>query len=488
MSYTKKNKTVKEVSETKEEKTPVEDVVETETEQSSKPVSRAKSTRKKTTTKVEKSTPVATEVTTTEDKVESVETETVDDAVVKSSTEVIEEDTTKEVVMNEKEASDKKEEDNAKKSVGILAKLKETWAIWFALVVGILLLIVMICNPDSPKAKMTETEQLVYDSVMKLDELPSYLVTSYIINPSGNSGFVINKTAAGTSVFNLDTEDAYQIIDPATVGDHLILNDIIYNDTMYLAQPNYNDSQVIDGYTFYSLPESYKDESLNRNYLYLRDIFKHISGLTKTSVEVVDLGEGDTALTIYEGTLPAEQMKQIMGLGSVSFYTSLKESYSDYAGVSKLMNWFIEDTNEVLACSDAKVVIGIDSDGYARYARFTTGGICNKFYVTLCVLKDNSALPTVDYETVSVSALPYIETIADFAEFVSGYDSLDDAYKDMKNYNDTYDAIEQSVNDGTLVENGIPKDEAEQIIAETEGTNTTEGTDTTEGTNTTEGD
>lgn len=177
---------------------------------------------------------------------------------------------------------------------------------------------------------------------------------------------------------------------------------------------------------YYSFPSEYGVSVYDRTDLYVSYMLKHFTSIKEYDNRTANIGNGDEDFKVYKCELPAEYAKHILGISSYGIYESIKKDSSDN-NIKKLCDYYLEELDKTLTCSDATVLIGVSSDGMLKYVNLEVGGIGSNLYLTKCVVTDDNV------ETRSKPDLSKAEkfetTLKEQADYIASFDSYDEAIK-----------------------------------------------------------
>lgn len=221
----------------------------------------------------------------------------------------------------------------------------------------------------------------------------------------------------GTISYEAAQDTQFMLYDWMTLsGTGYVLNqDYLYDDT----QPQW-----------LMLPKNYVGKQGSRRTLYLSDVIDSMKNVEETDPMQANLGSGNVSLTVYEGDIPASEVRGILSMDSIGLYESfLEEAQSEKDdNMISLMNYYIDDLDMDYTFSNAEFKIGIYND-VVRYFEITVGGLGSCMVFTQTVLEMNSELA---YAAPTFSNVKdYYESLSEVADYVAKYDSYEDAIQSL---------------------------------------------------------
>ncbi len=385
----------------------------------------------------------------------------------------------------EEKKSDKKDDDIEPKK----DKSKGLLGVVIALTIVLIGMCVYIGTTSSKNSKATtETSVAVNKSVLtdalnELKKKDSFIVTTYVNAPMGNTSYIeyVTPDTSATLVDDNYIETPFQQIDLTTVNYRY--NDLIKDGHMYM----FYDNVDTEGKTItevYQAPDEYAKECSARSYMFfdlMKDDIKDLE-FVETAYDT-DLGNGPVAMDVYKGKLDSKIVKKIMGNGTISLYESVKKN-SQNEGMQKLMGWLIDDIDFTMQYSDANVIVGI-SDGMLIYVNLEIGGLGTKMYVTKCYIENTDVATKLAVPSIA-NAVPYEELYANYAEMALNYDSMEGLYNAVYSQNNptfTEEELQEMLDNAVKeTEEKSGKDIETEVILD-DGTGNTTSNNTT---NTTE--
>lgn len=197
---------------------------------------------------------------------------------------------------------------------------------------------------------------------------------------------------------------------------------------------------------FAELPSSYVDKIKSRKYMYLDIMLDKFTSIEYDGVSKVNLGSGDKLIHIYTCNLPSSVVKEILGMYTVEMYACVKDEYSADKNIKKFCEFYLDDMNRNLACSDGIVTVGIDDAGLIRFVGIDVGGLGTRLSYSMTLvtdIKDTLRTRPIELE----SAVPYKTVIQEYANFVAQFDSYTDALNAMADDSENPTIKEDSKNE-----------------------------------------
>lgn len=261
-----------------------------------------------------------------------------------------------------------------------------------------------------------------FDKLKKMNSL--YEISNVLQAPNGTFCYleVCNKGASYTE-YSVDKDGNYGTI---AFQDS---NKTKFTLADWVTSNNKGYSISKDG-NWLSFPDSYSSILADRKYLYFNRIKADLTNLKFKEKTSIDIGMGEENMEIYTASLPAEDMRELVGMGTEQLYKGVKSEASD-KNIKKLCKFYLEDIDSTMAFTDAKVNIGI-SDNMLRYLQFEVGGLGTRLYLTKAVL-----LKSVNQRTEPdfSSAMTYESSLKETADFVSKYKTAEEAFTALNNRN-----------------------------------------------------
>ena len=249
----------------------------------------------------------------------------------------------------------------------------------------------------------------------------TYGVANTVQAPDGNISYLEVRTENGDSYteYPIDSDGNLGTVSTDKDTGYILSDWLSPNGEFYLVDESEENT------VFYSLPRTYAERCVSREYLYADVMVDRLISLKDGGEKEVDLGVGTENMHLYEGKLPSEVVKTIIGVGSYGLYDAMKTDYSDNTSIVKLCDFYMQDLEMNLTFSDANVTFGVIDD-ILRYVSFEVGGLGTRMYVTKTVIPTGF---TVREKPDFSGATEYVETLQETADYMNSFDSYDDALR-----------------------------------------------------------
>ena len=122
---------------------------------------------------------------------------------------------------------------------------------------------------------------------------------------------------------------------------------------------------------------------------------------------------------------------------------------TDNDNIRNLFQYYLDNSEYTLACSDANVLVGIDNDGLLRYMGLEVGGLGTNLYFTSVVVDTNNKEVRTNVDISNAKTFESLYT--DLADYCAKYDTIEDALEsisyDSQNAldTDTLDSINKDI-------------------------------------------
>lgn len=267
-------------------------------------------------------------------------------------------------------------------------------------------------NDEDAKKKV----DIAFNALQNMNS--TYEVSTVMQAPDGNLCYVeICSDGASYTEYPVDSDGNYGTIAFQDSYDaEYVLTDWVTKD---------GKGYMLSGQdTWVSYPDSYSSKLKSRNVAYFDTINKKMTSLKFKETINADIGMGSETIDVYTAKLDSETVHSILGLGSEEIYKAVKETTKDDS-IKKLCDYYLEDIGFTMVFSDANVTIGI-VDGVLRYVQIETGGLGSRLHYTKSIMtQDVDVRDEPDFSNVGT----YESTLKDMADYVSDYDSYEDAMK-----------------------------------------------------------
>lgn len=254
----------------------------------------------------------------------------------------------------------------------------------------------------------------------------NYIVSHVLDAPNGSVSYLnVNTSYGNYNEYPVDKDGNLGQVDADAKEVTYTLTDWLSKDTYYMI---YGDDKT-SGFTH--LPKSYTALVSSRKYMYLDIMLDSFTSINYLGNSKIDLGAGEELVDIYSCELPSAKAQEVLGVNTVGLYESVAEAYKDDKNISKFCEYYLEDNRKNLACSDAVVTVGVDSNGLVRYVGLEVGGLGTRLYYSMTlVTKIDDNLRTAPSELAS--SVEYNTVIKDYAALVAQYDSYAEALSAMQ--------------------------------------------------------
>ena len=348
------------------------------------------------------------------------------------------------------------------------------------LLVGLMCLGLVGCGSNTNTNINTEDKQKVEQALEKLKNLQEgYMIATTLQAPDGNISYIEVVSPEGFSYteYPVDGDGNLGVLNTEDMAtNEYTLTDWLDSDgTFYLV--NSDDTNLV-----YTLPKTYATRVSSRKYGYLDVMMDRFTEFKYYKDTTANIGLGDESLSLYRCTLPSDVVKTIVGIGSYGLYDSIKTDYQSNSNLVKLCDFYLKDLDMNLTFSDAIVTIGLVDDS-VRYLSIEVGGLGTRMYLTktFLPLRDTEIKSRPDFS----NSEDYVVTLQNLADFVSKYDSYEDAIDAINN--GEFDVKEDNLNkfdatstDSTDLGNITTEDSSEIETTDVIDENQTDSSDNTE--------
>lgn len=290
-----------------------------------------------------------------------------------------------------------------------------------------LLLTCILCTHDSRKSVTHSTEykelNKAYEALKKYGDM--YIVTTQIAGTDTTNYIeVVMKDGTSYTEYPVDSNGKVGVVESDSTKSNYLLTDWLDKKNLYAFGS--------ENATVTTLPKSYKDMVNDRVYMYLPEIMKNISDVSKEKKATQDIGNGEEEFQIYKAKLPASTVKDIVGVGTQGLYKAIAKDYSKDENVKKLADYYVKNMDMDLTFSDANVTFGV-ADGIIKYVNIETGGLGTRLNLTRAIITNTSKYELRDKPDVS-KAKDYVKTqVKKTADYVATFDSIEDAMMTLNN-------------------------------------------------------
>lgn len=283
-------------------------------------------------------------------------------------------------------------------------------------------------SSDSSASRTSEYKEL--DKALKAlkDYEDTYIITTQIAGTDTTNYIeVVMKDGSSYTEYPIDSNGKVGVVDSDATSYNYLLTDWSDKNNLYAFSTSDSENATVT-----TLPKSYKDAVSDRVYMYLPEIMKNISDVSKEKKATQDIGNGEEEFQIYKAKLPASTVKDIVGVGTQGLYKAIAKDYSDDENIKNLADYYVKNMNMDLTFSDANVTFGV-ADGIIKYVNIETGGLGTRLNLTRAVITDTSKYELREKPDVSKS-VDYVKTqIKETADYVATFDSIEDAMMTLNN-------------------------------------------------------
>lgn len=224
------------------------------------------------------------------------------------------------------------------------------------------------------------------------------------------------------------------------------------------------------GEQLYKFPDNFATKYNNdREMLWVN---KLLAGATKIEtyddLELTLAGNQET-FKAYRITVTAQTVMELLNTDSWGAYMSIKDSEKSGSNISKLCDFYIEDSRLSRTYSEGRVIVAIDQDGILKFMSLETGGLGTRLYVTKAVVdvRNQNVRDMPDFS----SAVPIVSTMTELADFVAQYPDYDSALKALQDkftaeYDDYQGSLDNSPVDVQDEPDGAVEGEGEADFAD----------------------
>lgn len=299
-----------------------------------------------------------------------------------------------------------------------------------SLVLGCVVLLSLYgCTKEESSGVNKDAKQAIENGLKQLHEYSNtYLVATTHEAPDGVLNYIeIQSDGESYTEYPLDSDGNIGTVSFGASNDtQYVLYDWLTEDNKYYSVSSDKNNDIV----YYSLPDAYGKSIVERKDMYISYMLKHFTSIEEYDSKSANIGNGDESFKVYKCTLPAENVRYILGLNSYSLYDSIEKDTSD-DNIKKLCGYYKNELDMSLTFSDANVLVGITDEGMLKYVSIEVGGLGSRMYVTKCVITDDNISKRTKPDLSS--AVKFETTLKETADYVSTFDSYDDAMKAMNN-------------------------------------------------------
>ena len=298
------------------------------------------------------------------------------------------------------------------------------------------------CGKTETKTNQTEEKkydkEAIADIRSGLDKLnnydKSYIITTQLDEPKSTSEFLtVVDGDVNYTEYSVDEEGNYGTI---TYGSQesvsYTLSDYVDKDGNYVILAGDDEENP-----YYTISDDYSKLISNRKNMWVEYMIDKFTECYKYTTTTITLLDKDVDITLYQCKLPSKDIQTILGVGSVGIYDAIINNTKD-ENIKKLFQYYYDTSAYTLACSDANVLVGVDSNGYLCYVGIEVGGLgTNLYYTSVVVNMDNTEIR----DAIDTSTAKNFETLyTELAEYCSQYDTIEEAMESMAQSSSTEDS------------------------------------------------
>lgn len=205
------------------------------------------------------------------------------------------------------------------------------------------------------------------------------------------------------------------------------------NNGQYYAVGSYEDED-----TYIKFPSNYATNYANdREMMFVNRL---LAGVTKIEPYDDIQMTSTTGVETYKGyklTVKADVVSKILSYDSWGVYQSVKDSEKSGSNITKLCDFYLEELEPTMACSDGTVIVGIDQNGILKFMTLEVGGLGTRLYITKVVVDvtNQNVRETPDFS----KSVPLTATMTEMAELLAPYKTHDEMVKALNAmYEDQY--------------------------------------------------
>lgn len=205
------------------------------------------------------------------------------------------------------------------------------------------------------------------------------------------------------------------------------------HDGTYYGIGSYEDEDV-----FIKFPDSFaKKYAHDREMLFVNRLLAGAKEITVRGDMQIETVTGLETYKSYKIIVSSSTMSEILGYDSVGVYKSMKESEKSGSNITKLCDFYLEELEPTLACSDGTIIVGIDQNGILKFMSFELGGLGTRMYMSKVVVdvSNQNVRETPDF----TKSVPLSTTMTEMAEFIAPYKTHDEIVNALNTlYSDQY--------------------------------------------------
>lgn len=293
------------------------------------------------------------------------------------------------------------------------------------------------CSSGTSTPNDSDAKKKVESALEKLKKLDkTYEISNVLQAPDGNLCYVEICSKGGSyTEYPVDSDGNYGTIAFQDSEDaEYVLSDWITKEGKGYVLSS-DDKWV-------SYPDEYSKKLQNRNIMYFDTILNKMTGLKFKEKVTADIGMGDEKIDIYTAKLDGDTVHSILGLGTEEIYKTIKDTTKD-KNIKKFCKYYLDNIGFTMLFSDSNLTIGV-SKGVLRYVQIETGGLGSRMYSTKAILTHDVDLrDEPDFSKVGT----YESTLKEMADYVSDYDSYEDAMSSLSDTSDDLTGVTSETED-----------------------------------------
>lgn len=276
----------------------------------------------------------------------------------------------------------------------------------------------------------------------------AYAISTLYEAPDGNVNYLEIVKPDGDSYTEYPIDSSGNV---GTQGVGYVLADWMTADNYYIVTSSV-DTVGNPTTVFSTLPSSYRTMCADRVTLYLPRMIDKFTSIEKSEeIMTYDIGNGEEQFTLYTCKLPADCVRELIGVGSEGLFKCIKEDYSSDANIVKYCDYMQEEYDFTMIFGDANVTIGV-AGGMTKYVSIEIGGLGTKAYYNKAVVTNltSELRPSPDFIVTG----NYVESeIKPTADYLASFANYDEAIKALQSQGlQNVDTIMPEVGDETPIE------------------------------------
>lgn len=276
--------------------------------------------------------------------------------------------------------------------------------------------------------KLTEGKRAFRGGGKLLGESDRYVVATTIETPEGNLGYLEVTTPDGNyTEYKANTEKDSKSNGGVTSGsDYMLYDWLTTGGSLYTLNSSYEENSTTSN-MWMSMPEAYSKLVSSRKTLYFKELGSGMRHVKKGEEKDVDLGYSTKSkVQEYTCDITSSSVKSMLGIDTLGLYNSLlaeAKSKGD-KNMQNLMEGYITKQDDKLTFSDGTMTFQIFEGKLVGYS-IDCGGLGSTMKISKTLIMSEVELRALpDFES---SVGEYYTTVKSYADYVSGYDSEDEA-------------------------------------------------------------